>query len=273
MKARSFIQPNTAFESFRVQFRILHALMIREGLTHYGHENLGFFWVMGEPLLLSLGVMGMWKMAGFGGHTYAHGVVGIIPMALSSYVLLTHWRHVTAGSVHVMRNNAGLLFHRNIKTLDIIIARTLLDGMGALAAFMIACVPLTLYGLMEPIADPLLVVGAWALQVWISLSVGLVIAGLSEMYEAVEHFVAPILYITLPLTGAFYLVDWLPSSIQDLVLWSPLVDINEMFRAGVFGSDVIRSNWGAGYTAICCILLTCIGLVVVRKAGPYVRMG
>src|SRR6185437_3863034 len=102
-----------------------------------------------------------------------------------------------------------------------------------------------------PIADPLLLIGAWVLQAWFSFGIGLIIAGLSEMFEAVEHFVAPVLYITLPISGAFYLVDWLPSYLQDIVLWSPLVHINEMFRAGVFGSSVIRSNWSAIFPALC----------------------
>jgi len=252
------------------QMRVLSALMIREGITHYGHENLGFFWVMGEPLVLSVGVMIMWAMIGM---THGHSEVGLVPFALSSYTLLTLWRHIVNRSVHSLRNNASLLFHREVRVLDILIARALLDALGTLAAFFVAYVPLCLFGAMDPLADPLLVIGAWALQGWFAFSVALLIAGLSEIFEAVEQFVGPLLYITLPISGAFYLVDWLPSNLQTIVLWSPLVDINEMFRAGVFGPQVIRSDWSATFPALCSLVITPIGLVVVRKSVSYVRIG
>ena len=39
----------------RVQMRVIGALMIRDALSRYGHGSLGFFWVVGEPLLLTTG--------------------------------------------------------------------------------------------------------------------------------------------------------------------------------------------------------------------------
>ena len=42
------------FARFRVQTRIMHALALRELMTRFGRHNLGFFWLMGEPLILCL---------------------------------------------------------------------------------------------------------------------------------------------------------------------------------------------------------------------------
>ena len=33
-----------------VNARVIGALLMRDGTMRYGHENLGFFWVIGEPL-------------------------------------------------------------------------------------------------------------------------------------------------------------------------------------------------------------------------------
>ena len=129
--------------------------------------------------------MGMWTITGA---THGHGV-GIVPFALSGYMMITLWRHLTGRAVHSIRSNAGLLFHRNIRLLDILIARGMLELLGILTAFFIAWVPLTLLGVMEPMSDPLAFVAGYLLQAWFGFGVGLIIAGLSEMWAPVEQFV------------------------------------------------------------------------------------
>lgn len=42
------------------QARIIGALMMRELITRYGREGLGFLWLVLEPLVFCFGVMGMW---------------------------------------------------------------------------------------------------------------------------------------------------------------------------------------------------------------------
>jgi capsular polysaccharide transport system permease protein len=44
----------------RSEARVISALMIREAMTRCGHKDLGFFWLMGEQLLLTAGVIVMW---------------------------------------------------------------------------------------------------------------------------------------------------------------------------------------------------------------------
>jgi capsular polysaccharide transport system permease protein len=53
-----------SFEALVVQARIVRALTIREVLHRYGGENLGFFWVIGEPMTLTFGVMVLWTYGG-----------------------------------------------------------------------------------------------------------------------------------------------------------------------------------------------------------------
>src|SRR5271154_4472152 len=109
--------------SLAVNVRVVGALLMREGTMRFGHENLGFFWVIGEPLVLTVGVMGMWTISG---QTHGHGV-GVVPFALSGYTMITLWRHLSGRQVHVIRMSMGLLFHRNISILDALIARSLLE--------------------------------------------------------------------------------------------------------------------------------------------------
>ncbi|MTV29515.1 sugar ABC transporter permease [Rhodoblastus acidophilus] len=240
--------------------------MIREAMSRFGHENLGFFWLMGEPLLLTVGVMVMWTAVG---NTHG-GAVDVIPFALSSYSLLTLWRHIVGRSVHAMRQNSSLIFHAHIRFLDILIARALLETIGVFAAFLIAYAPLALLGRVPVIHDPLALCGGWLLGAWFAFGFGLVLAGLTELSEAADRFVAPVMYITLPLTGAFYMVEWLPTTMHDIVLWSPLVHAFEMFRSGLFPPEY-GMKWSAPYIAVCAFVLTAIGMPLVHYAQTHVE--
>lgn len=253
--------------SLSINVRVLGALMMREGTMRYGHENLGFFWVMGEPMFLTVGVMGMWTITGMG---HGHGM-GVVPFALSGYINITLWRHLTGKAVRAIRSNTGLLFHRNVRLFDILFARALLEIVGIFTAFMLAYVPLALLGFVDPLSDPLLLIGGYVLNGWFSMSVGLIIAALSELSEPVEQFVPPILYITLPFTGAFYMAAWLPEGFRAVVLWSPLVNTQEMFRAGMFPEDVVTYFYPT-YVVLWCIALTALALPLIHYAQKHVAM-
>ncbi|WP_137129509.1 ABC transporter permease [Rhizobium sp. FY34] len=256
------------FGALAIQRRVIGALMIREALGRFGHENLGFFWIVGEPMLMTSGVMLMWSLTGI---EKGHEGIGLIPFALSGYSLLTLWRHISGKSVHALRHGAALLFHRNIRLLDVLIARAALESIGGLTAFFITYVVFNLLGYIDTLEDPLLVISAWLLLTWFSFGFSLIIAGITEIVEPLGHFVPPLLYLTLPITGAFYMVNWLPESVQDLLWWSPLVQFFEMFRAGMFGSHV-PTEWSVPYLVIWGLLLTSVGLPLVEKAQKHVKL-
>lgn len=259
--------PQTPFRvAFLIQRKVIAALMIRDALRRFGHENLGFFWVIGEPLVLTLGVMAMWSLTGM--HR-DHGI-GIVPFVLTGYSMLTLWRHLVSNLSVMVPVNISLIYHRHIKFLDIAIAHATLESLGTLAAFFVAWVPAYLLGFIGPINDPLLLVGGWLFMTWFAFGFGLVLCGVVTMAEPVHHFIQPVMYLILPLTGAFYMVSWLPQDFQRIVVWSPLVNAFEMFRDGVFG-DRVTTVWDAPYLLMCCILVTAIGLPLLRAARDHMR--
>ncbi|WP_084540151.1 ABC transporter permease [Azorhizobium doebereinerae] len=258
---RSFLQ------ALNVQRRVITALMLRDALVRFGHENLGFFWLMGEPLLMTCGVMLMWSV---GGMDHGHGV-GLIPFVLTGYTMLTLWRHIIGHMGHAMTHNAGLMFHRNVRMIDILGGHVILESLGGLAAFTIAYIPFYMWGAVPAIHDPLLLIGGWALITWLAFGFGMFLAGLSELSEAVSRFVGPLMYITIPATGAFYMLSWLPEKAQKVLAWSPLVHPFEMFRGGLFGPSV-EAKFDIGYMLLVCTITTAAGLAMVRTAQKHVHV-
>ena len=93
---------------------------------------------------------------------------------------------------------------------------------------------------------------------------------LTEISEAAERFIPPIMYLTIPLTGTLFLLSWLPEAAQRVLLWSPLVNLTEMFRDGMFSPDV-QTRWCGSYIAVCCLIVNVAGLAMVLAAQNHIR--
>ncbi len=48
-------------QSFAIQGRMIKALIMREIITRYGRQKIGYFWLFDEPLLMTLFTEKMWK--------------------------------------------------------------------------------------------------------------------------------------------------------------------------------------------------------------------
>jgi capsular polysaccharide transport system permease protein len=256
----------TMMSAFLTQVRVIKALMIREAMARYGREGLGFFWLIGEPMILSSGVMLIWSLAG--GH--GHGDAPMAAMALSGYATLTLMRHVVSRSVHKFRHSTALMFHRQIKFIDALLATTLLESMGVLTSFLISYMILYLFDLVTPIRDPLLMFGAWMLWTWHMFALGLIIACLTEMSDWLEYFVQPVMYFMLPISGTFYLVNWFTPEFRYYLSWSTQVNVNEMFRESFFAADFIM-YWDVWYLIWTALGATAIGLFLLDYAKLAVR--
>ena len=116
--------------ALKIQGRVIGALMMRELHTLYGRDNIGFLWVVGEPLLFALGVLALWSAF----NRQEHGLP-LVPFLLTGYLPLVLWRHVNSRALACISANRGLLFHRQVKLLDLFLARFVLGISGVLLAF------------------------------------------------------------------------------------------------------------------------------------------
>lgn len=260
--ASAFISP-----ALRKRVRIIDALLLRELMARFGHHNVGFLWQVLEPLMLMVGVMLAWSLI-YGERN--HGVL-VLPLVLTGYSVLTLWRHMTGRLTHTFRHASGLLFHRDVRPADILVARGILESIGTLVSFFVALLPLLLIGVMKPVDDYLVLLGAWSLMCVFSFGAAMIITALAHFSDAFDRFVQPVMYIILPLTGVFYMVFWLPPAAQKIVLYSPLVHISEMMRAGYFGSDV-PTSWDPVYVLYWTIAVNAVGWVLVLKAQRHIEL-
>ncbi|WP_333834385.1 ABC transporter permease [Rubrimonas sp.] len=255
-------------ESFAAaQLRLLAALIVRETYTRFGRDNIGFAWIVMEPVLFCLAVIALWSSAMSKGG--AHDIP-IVAFLLTGYMPLQMYRHGVMHLMRCMHVNAELLYHRQITVLLMYAARLVTELIGTLGAFVITVTLFVLWGLAKPPVDIPMIVAGFLVYMLFVIGFSILIGALSERFELVEKLWPPLGYITVPLSGTFYMLYWLPPEARDILVWFPLVSGVEMIRGGYFGPDVpVFYEWEAA--VVTSLVLLAVGLFLLRSARRYVE--
>jgi capsular polysaccharide transport system permease protein len=249
-----------------VQCDVIFALLMREIITRYGRHNLGFIWLFAEPMVFTLGIAVLWSNFA---HVRSAGF-SVVEFAVNGYSSVLLWRNCANRCVHAIEPNLSLLFHRNVRVIDLFIARCLLETAGATASLTLLTVVCTATGFMQFPNDPLQVALAWLLLAWFGASFGTLIGTLAARHDVVERLWHPAAYLLFPLSGAVFMVDWLPSAWAKTAPLLPMVSALEMLRGGWFGPSA-HVHYDAGYVVAVNMTLSTLALALVRGVASEVQ--
>ncbi len=256
------------WQGLRVQARALRALMIRELMMRYGRANIGFSWLIFEPMILCAGVIGLrWFI-----NAHEERGIPLVALLLSGYMPLTLLRHLMSKSVFIFRRNVGMLYHRNLTVLDIFMMTMALEFVGCTIAYIVNYSALVLIGALDPIRDYGLVIQGWLLMGFLSVGIGAAMAVVTEQYEAAEQFVQPIQYLIMPISGFMYMADWLPEYARNIALYIPMLHCFEITRHGFFG-EAIPTHYSVFYPILFGIVLLTIFLPRFEKMRDMIQYG
>ena len=245
--------------SLRIQLRVIHALLMREILTRYGRHNIGFLWLFVEPMLFTLGVTALWTMT-----KATHGSnLPIVAFAVTGYSSVLLWRNMPSRCISAIDPNLALMYHRNVRPIDVFASRILLEAIGGTASFVMLALAFNAIGWMAWPEDVLRVVFGWVLLIWFGGSLALLLGSLATRHEVVEKLWHPVAYLTFPLSGALFMVEWLPPAARDVLLYLPMVHCVELMREGYFGSAV-RAYYDVSYVIWVCSGLSLLALAKER---------
>lgn len=259
MSAGDRMDDHSLIQGWAVQRRVIWALVRREMITRYGRHNIGFLWLFIEPMIFTLGVTTLWTLT-----KSVHGSdLPIAAFAVTGYSSVLVWRNMPSRLIGSIDPNLSLMYHRNVKVLDIFLSRLLLEISGVATSFVVLTLVFGALGWLSMPEDILKVVEGWGMLAWFGASLGMFLGALSHRHELIDKFWHPCAYILFPLSGAAYLVDTLPPDMQSFVLWLPMVHGIECVRDGFFGSH-FTPHYDLGYVAVVCTILTGLALVQIR---------
>jgi capsular polysaccharide transport system permease protein len=245
-----------------IQRRVLHALLMREIITRFGRENLGVLWLVGEPMLFTLGVASLWTVTGL----HRGSAISIVAFAVTGYSSVLMWRNAATRSSAAVVQNKALLFHRNVQIIDVLLTRIVLEVGGATSSFIVLSALFIFLGWMPMPVDPLEIIFGWMMLAWFGASLALLMGAGTAFSEVVERLWHPVSYLLFPLSGAAFMIDWMPTGVQHVLLLLPMVHGTEMLREGYFG-NVVKTHYDVGYMAMSCLLMSLGGLYLVREAS------
>ena len=252
--------------SLTIQIRVIGALLMREVITRYGRHNIGFMWLFLEPMLFTLGVTALWTIT-----KTAHGSnLPIVPFAITGYSSVLLWRNGSGRCAKAIEPNLSLLYHRNVRVIDVFFSRLILEIAGITISLIVISLICISFDWMQVPADILTMVIAWILLAWFAAALGLVVGAISERSEMFERLWHTVMYLLFPLSGALFMVDWLPKAAQEIVFWLPMVHGTEMLRHGYFG-DSVRTYENPSYFIFINLITSFIGLALVKETGRRVE--
>ncbi|MDO8262467.1 MAG: ABC transporter permease [Gallionella sp.] len=259
--------PKTSLRhSFAIQTRVTGALIMREIITRYGRHNLGFLWLFLEPMIFTLGITTLWTII-----KATHGTnLPITAFAVTGYSSILLWRNCSNRAVKAIEANLSLLYHRPVKVFDIFAARLILEIAGATTSLIVLTIFFTSMGWMSLPEDILTVIIGWLLLAWFSFALSLIVGAASERSEVVERVWHVFTYLMFPLSGAAFMVDWLPKVAQTVILWVPMVHGTEMIRHGYFGAAV-HTHEDPAYLVLVNLVMLLLGLALIRETGRRVE--
>lgn len=247
--------------------RVIGALIMREMTTRYGRRGLGFAWVIGEPLIFCFGVMLLWTLTK---PAYEHGL-RVAPFVMTGYLSLILIRHFISLLASAMQANLGLMYHRQVAPLHLLLSRAILEFGGATGAFIVVYGILLSLNQVSLPQNYLLLYSGWLLLAWTALGFALVLTGLAMRYEIMERLVPVISYVLIPISGAFYMVSWLPPAGREYIMWIPFVHGIEMIRGGVFGEFVATYYWPE-YALLVGAIMNIAGLLIISASRDRIEV-
>lgn len=253
--------------SLVIHRRVLHALLLREVITRFGRHNLGALWLVCEPMLYTTGVATLWSFSGLEGSS----AIPIVAFAVTGYSTVLMWRNAASRCTAGIEANKQLLFHRNVRVVDMFLSRIILELVGATSSFIILSIFFIFIGWLPPPIDLGEVVFGWLMMAWLAAGIALTIGAGTVFSEVVDRLWHPCAYLLFPLSGAAFMVDWLPADLRKYVLIVPMVHGTEIIREGWFG-NVVKTYYSVSYMATWTLLLTLFGFYLSWEAGRRVEI-
>jgi len=212
--------------------RVVLALIMREMSTRYVQTPGGYIWAVLEPVgfiaLLAVGFSLMGRVPPLGNSFVLFYASGFLPFNL--------YRSMESDVSSAIKFSRSLLLYPAVTWLDAILARFVLGTItGVLVIFFVLGGTVIITG-YTPTFNMVPIIESIVAAVLLGLGIGTLNAILfywAPLWQTAWKIINRPLFL---LSGVIFLFDDLPTHLQKLFWWNPLVHINELMRSGIYPS-------------------------------------
>jgi capsular polysaccharide transport system permease protein len=250
------------------QVEVVEALVLRETRTRFGANQLGYLWAVIEPAIWISTFYAIYAIAG------RQSPVGmdLISFLLTGMLPYNLFNAVTNQVSQSINGNKALLFYPQVRTLDIVAARVILECVTYSAVFLLFVLAHALLIQQWPaIDDTLVTIFGFALAAGIGAGLGLVFCALEVLTSAASRVRGPLLRPLFWCSGLFYTANGLPTNVRDILLYNPMLHVIEIVRDGWFPSYQAR-HASASYAIAWMLCLMMLGLLLERAVRRKIEV-
>jgi capsular polysaccharide transport system permease protein len=239
----------------------VHAFLLREMKNQYGRFRLGYFWAVVEPgamvavlTILHAGLRGA-STPIYGEHPVVFFLFGAVPFFL--------FANCVARAQGVFESHKGLFNYRQIRPIDVILARCIIDALLMLGVLLTFLAGWWWMGRDLHIDDPLRLTAALISLFVLGMALGLVFEVLGTVFNDLKRTfniaMRPLFFIS----GLFFTIDMIPESHRPLLTWNPVLHCVDIARDAVLPG--YESPGSLAYAWLCVAGLLFTGLASYRR--------
>lgn len=249
-----------ARSAWAIQRAVLFALLVRELKTRFGGRWIGGVWFVLEPLahvLMMVAMFGVMHQAVSPSIDYPVFVVtGMLPFFT--------YRSLTMRLMEGIDANRALFSYRQVKPMDPLVSRAVLEVALHVAIFVLALAVLAWWGDRALPDEPLEFVGVFALLSLFGFSLGTLLAVLSHDFLVLRSMVRLVFFPLYLLSGVMFPIHAMPPDVVDLLLWNPVLHLIEEARGHFFASYPMLPEVNLAYPALWTLVCTVLALALYR---------
>lgn len=246
------------------QVLVIRALFQREVITRFGKYQLGFVWMLLEPLLsvVLIGVL-LGPLIG--------RACNDMPFAffiLNGKLLLNLFTGPIDSGSAALKSNVGLLIYPNVRPLDPFLARYFYELFTTFFALVVFTLVAMCFGITVSFSQLHTLAGCYLITWLMGCGLGLMIAVASAHYKELEKVMDVILSPLVFVSAVMFPTSILPAKFQKLILYNPLVHTIEQARKALF-PFYHAGDTGLYYPFAIAIITLSIGLVVFHANRDF----
>ncbi len=249
-----YIEIKRKRSSLKVLKDVIFALFFRELKTRFGPYRLGLAWAFLEPISFVLIITAVRSIA-TSGHIFG-GQIHTVPIPiffLLGYVPFQLFSKLLTQSATAINANQGLFNYRQVRPIDAILARTLLEVLTFTSVMLLFMAAFWWFGFNVFIRNPLQFIAVLLLITMFSGGLGMIVCvgqlRFPELGKIIPIITRPLFFIS----AVFFSLNDIPEQYHHYLLWNPLLHAVELIRNSCysgFGAEEVSINYLAFVTLV-----------------------
>jgi capsular polysaccharide transport system permease protein len=218
------------FPELATMTEVVGAVLMRDMQTRVGHSKFGFAAYLllpfGHLALIVIIYRVLGRVALLGNDPMVFFSLAVCPFVLFTYPYIY--------CIRAPLENKPLIYFPRVKLIDILVARAILEMLGAIIACCGVFAFLIVGGFkFEPHDFPLMLVG-FASAIYIGISLGILIGVFTALWAPIILPSTLLRALFWGTSGSFFLPGMLPELPRELVAYFPLLHSVELVRVGYY---------------------------------------